>query len=441
MKQEDIYRSISDIDPALLDRYAKAAHRRRRKRCLTWGALAACLCMVVAASALLWHPWESRTVPVDELPHVSLRAPQQTDTAEQSNQTAVPLESLPQLQFAQGVGEMAADIALPEGYFFRDLTPDQLAGIWGMDAASFQWEGFSPENLTGKLIYDGEGRVWQATITGAGNAGSNFAICLSPEQLPASCIAYAEGDQTCEVHGIPVNAVYYTNNLGSNCVITFLRGEGESAVGARIEASWTDDGTELMELLTRLVSQSLRKDGILQLTQLYTDEIPYWRSEQLTEAQARAEDALGAYLPKVLPADFCFENAGRQIGEDRDYLWASWTTTDYRSLSVTVDRLDDLRGLVHAEETEKYDKHLYFNQSANPDAPEVPEEFWDSWSDPLFYAEELTTEVMDARFEDFDSGECWARFGVLYADGTVVRVSANASREQLPELLSFLLPD
>ena len=218
---------------------------------------------------------------------------------------------------------------------------------------------------------------------------------------------------------------------GGHTEITFLRGEGESAVGVRLEANEPSEAVE--ELLTRIVSQSLRLDGVLQLDQLKTDEIPPWRSETLTEAQARAEAGFGEYLPETLPAGYGFESARREQGEDRNYLHAFWSN-GYDNLSVTVYKDGEVRGLVHADEIEKYDEDYYGEEK-----PDVPEEYWESWQSPTFYAEELTMEVIQRRVSEVDMGNVYTHFGVLYPDGTVVRVSASADAEVLPALLSFLL--
>lgn len=445
MKPNEIDRALNDVDDDLLDRYAGQPKIKRRSW-TGWIATAACFCLL-AAGALLWRPWESETTPAMELPGVR---PERPAAAQDDTQAAgltdeaepTPLAELPQLEFEEEstASQIAADIGYPEGYFIRTLSPAELAEIWGMTEDSLTWEGASLEalSLTGEAIYDGRGRIWQVTVRGTCGEDGQFRLYLSPEHLPPDCLAY-ESTETCTIHGTPVEAVYYSSSVGSGCTITFLRGQGESAVGARIEAAWQTDGTALIETLTRLVSQSLREDGVLQLTQLNTDEIPVWRSESLTEAQARAEEGFGSYLPQTVPDGYTFSGAHRELGEDRDWMSASWMDAAYQGLFLTVNKLDRQNGLVHAWETEQYDRRLYYNKITNPDAPQVPEEYWESWSDPLFYADELTWEMIEARIWAGD--DCLhADFRLLYPDGSVLCVDASGDREQLQELLSFLLP-
>lgn len=431
MKQEDLFRAVGGVDDALIEEFeTEKPHDRKWMR---YGALAACVCLV-AVGGLLWLRPNRAPAPVEtptvSAPSVSAEAP--TPTAPE-HPAPTPIDTLPKLAYAEGGGELAADIALPDGYFYRPLTQEAMASIWGLKTLS--WEGLLPSesyselggiSLEGELTYDGTGRVWLAAIRGT-VADSKFLITLSPEQVPVTCIAYDGGDATCEIYGTPVTALRF----GDHTEITFLRGEGESAVGMRLE---TNDPSEAVEeLFTRIVSQSLRPDGVLQLDQLKTDEIPEWRSETLTEAQARAEAGFGEYLPETLPAGYAFEAAYRELGENRNYLSASWFY-GYDNLSVTVYKDGDVRGLVHADEIEKYDEDYYGKEK-----PDVPEEYWESWQSPIFYAEELTMEVIQRRVSEVDMGNVYTHFGVLYPDGTVVHVSASADEETLPALLAFLM--
>ena len=257
MKRDSLFRAVGEVDDALIEDFENAAPQRRH-----WGrvgALAACVC-VVAAGAIVWLSGGNAPLPVQDTP------PQPTATtalasADETQPGLTPLSALPQLSYAEGGGELAADIALPDialpdGYFFRDLTDEALASIWGMETLS--WEGYDPAalGLQAQLIYDGTGRVWRAIINGT-LGESNFTLTLSPERVPSTCIIY-EGGTTCEFYGTDVTALRF----GSHIEITFLRGEGESAVGVRIEAYNTT--AEMEEVLTRIMSQSLREDGILQ---------------------------------------------------------------------------------------------------------------------------------------------------------------------------------
>ena len=422
MKKEELFRAVGKIDDTLIEEF-ETRSPSGRKHWARYGALAACICLL-AVGVMLLLPKDGASLPVTQSP-TETRIPQ--TSFEQTQTVPAPSEDQPQLTYAEGSGALAADIALPDGYFFRDLTDEGLASVWGMETLS--WEGYDPAalDLQAELIYDGTGRVWCLELRGT-LGESEFILTLSPERLPPSCIVY-EGGTTCDIYGTGVTALRF----GGHVEITFLRGAGETAVGARLEANGVTE--EMETLLTRIVSQSLREDGVLQLDQLKTEDIPAWRSESLSEQQARAEVGFGEYLPETLPVGFAFEAAYRELGEDRNWLSATWYN-GYDNLSVTVDKCADLRGLVHADEIEKYDRDYYGTEK-----PDVPDEYWESRSSPTFYAEELTKEVIERRLCESDMGNFYTSFSVLYPDGTVVSVKVSAEESTLWQLLSFLLPN
>lgn len=80
-----------------------------------------------------------------------------------------------------------------------------------------------------------------------------------------------------------------------HAVVSFVRGEGADAVGMRI--TMEGELPPLQELAARLVTQSLEPDGVLQLHQLETADIPVWRSEQLDEEAAYADEPLWVLSP------------------------------------------------------------------------------------------------------------------------------------------------
>lgn len=408
MKKEDIFRAVGGAEDKFIEEFAQDKPKRRPWRGIL--AAAACFCLLLGG-LVYFQPWRSAPTEPPVMQNMPSETGKMTDPAESVN-PSVALDALPELTFAEGDGQLSMDIALPDGHFTRTLTSAQVASIWGVDALDWDCEATA--------IYDGTGRIWIATVQLI-TAQGEVSIQLSPEILPPRCIVY-DGGATCEVYGTEVTAL----RLDNYTEISFLRGEGESAVGVRIEATGADE-----TLLTQLVAQSLREDGALQLDQLRVAEVPAWRSEALTETQIYDEAGFGEYLPQA-PAGFAFESAYREMGEDRNYLSVTWCR-DYDSLSVTVDKQHDGRGLVHAEQVERYDKSLYES------GLDVPEEYWDSWQRPIFYAEEVTMEVLLRRAAAVDMGNSLATFGVLYPDGTVVRINLCTDLDEFETILSFLL--
>ena len=182
---------------------------------------------------------------------------------------------------------------------------------------------------------------------------------------------------------------------------------------------------ELIQNFVQRASQ-LEPDGVLQLHQLETADIPVWRSEQLDEEAAYADERFGCYLPTAVALPF--DRAHRELGEGRDWLTASWSA-DVQNLTVTVSHPSEIPTLVHADETARYDLRLPEDGAAvDPDARNFP----------VFYREELTRDVLAARLWQGDFAGCsGASFGVLEPDGTLLEISVYA--QDPLALLGFLL--
>ena len=397
MRPEDLYDAFHEIDDDLLKPLPEAAPRRHPT--LRWGALAACA--LLAAGGLLWlRPWKKTA------PQPSLAVPTLT-----SEPTAGELPEPAELVYGTELTAAAAAISYPEGYFIRTLSEAQLASIWGQETLWLT----DAEN---EVIYDGSGVPWIVRLT-VQTADGTLTAELSPEQLPPACLA-EPAEETCEVNGVPVAAAAGP----SHAVVSFVRGEGADAVGMRI--TMEGELPPLQELAARLVTQSLEPDGVLQLHQLETADIPVWRSEQLDEEAAYADERFGCYLPTAVALPF--DRAHRELGEGRDWLTASWSA-DVQNLTVTVSRPSEIPTLVHADETARYDLRLPEDGAAvDPDTRNFP----------VFYREELTRDVLAARLWQGDFAGCsGASFGVLEPDGTLLEISVYA--QDPLALLEFLL--
>ena len=302
MRPEDLYDAFHEIDDDLLKPLPEAAPRRHPA--LRWGALAACA--LLAAGGLLWlRPWK-KTAPQSSLAVPTLAS---EPTANESTAASGPAMPEPaELVYGTELFAAAADISYPEGYFIRTLSEAQLASIWGQETLWLT----DAEN---EVIYDGSGVPWIVRLT-VQTADGTLTAELSPEHLPPACLA-EPAEETCEVFGVPVAAAAGP----SHAVVSFVRGEGADAVGMRI--TMEGELPPLQELAARLVTQSLEPDGVLQLHQLETADIPVWRSEQLDEEAAYADERFGCYLPTAVALPF--DRAHRELGEGRDWLTASWS--------------------------------------------------------------------------------------------------------------------
>ncbi|HIR84749.1 MAG TPA: hypothetical protein IAA56_05355 [Candidatus Galloscillospira excrementavium] len=328
---------------------------------------------------------------------------------------------------------VAGNILLPAGHFTEDMTASEIiAALGGGDQVPWllYWAGFG---VDGSVLYDGEGAVWQATLTGADTTGSGttFTLALSPGRLPVRDLVYSDAGEQ-EVNGVTVTTWYYWSDLDGTYTYgaEFLSGD----TGIRFTCTSADG--ERAALLTNCLV-TVGTGGGFTTSHLTPDEIPEWRSESLTLAEARAETLLGAYVPDQVPSGFAFDGAHRELGQDRNYMTLFWSGY-YTHISITIELLDDPAGqaVTDVDAPERYDVNRY----ETPWADSVPEAYRQEFDNPVFAAADLTEEVVSARmrYVTGDAGDVdgWrGDFSVLYTGGVLVRYDLKGvTPEQAYEL-------
>ena len=90
------------------------------------------------------------------------------------------------------------------------------------------------------------------------------------------------------------------------------------------------------------------------------------------------------------------EGAWLEMGQGRYELTLNWSR-DSADLSITVDRMPELRQSCMADlnDPATYDLRLY----PVPRGESIPEAYWDSVQDPIFPAEAMTRDLLEARAE------------------------------------------
>ena len=262
--------------------------------------------------------------------------------------------------------------------------------------------------------------------------GPSFTLELRPGALPVSCLV-EPGRTVTDVWGTEVTGwgrTYDRDGDGVDDVICgseFMAGD----VGVRFEtvvpADAAGDPAGACQLAnTLLVRQALSDDGGLSLEALMTaEEVPDWRAETFDSlAQARQEAAFAPYLPRENPAGYG-EFFGRLEYQEGNYdlLWVRWSR-GYQDVEVEVRLPEGEEGtyyqLVDPAEPEAYDKRLY----SIPWADSVPEEHRETVDHPMFRAEDMTRELVEARAHfKTERGEpdAWViDFAVLHPEGAVV---------------------
>lgn len=166
----------------------------------------------------------------------------------------------------------------------------------------------------------------------------------------------------------------------------------------------------------------------------------------LSLEEARAVELLGNYIPEQIPDGYLFEEAGLSYlagQEEEASLWVCWCKgMDDIFLSIRQVDVDGAaaadswsRFLVDVNAPETYDVHLY----EIPYAETVPEEYREVFDHPIFKAEDLTRELVQARMRTVeDAGDTdtpRGRLGVLYGN-VLVEFNGKLSPEQVWELFA-----
>lgn len=458
MKHYKLYMDRQSVSPKTHDRLLELTAPRRRG-VPRWAAGAAVLAACGSLCLGLWRltglPQEGgQMVPDSVIPgQKDTYGPGETPPGEPGDGIvvegpdgaaldffALPYIAYPELEEGSAVDAAPAALALPEGYFEETLTLADLQTIfWGpagkpADAQgdlpwTLDWGGYS---LSGRACYDGEGVLLWLYVFGEHPDGPSFTLELRPGALPVSCLVEPDRTTT-DVWGVEVTGwgrTYDRDGDGvedSICGSEFMAGE----VGVRFETvvpanAAGDPGGASRLFNTLLVRQALSQDGGLSLEALMTaEEVPDWRAETFSSlSQARQEAAFAPYLPQEGPAGYgaFFGSLEYQEG-NYDLLWVRWSR-GYQDVEVEV-RLPEgeettYYQLVDPNKPETYDKRLY----SIPWADSVPEEYRETVDHPMFRAEDMSREIVEARAHlKTEQGEpdAWViDFAVLHPDGAVV---------------------
>ena len=423
------YRSYMDrvkLSPeehrALMDALEGERRPARRPSPARWVTAAACLALVCAAAFGMWRlaglpggDTSTESVP-PELDSEYVLSPED------------PFDGQPHSSFnIQGVEygdapEVCASIAYPDGWFEEQLTRTEmvelLAGPGAEDAPwSLYWTGY---DVTGKAVYDGEGNLWQLWLNGVSRSDSRngFTLTVRPGDYPLTDVIDPNQTST-QLNGVTVYGTKGgrygwdgSGEMGYIYEITMM--SGDAGLNFEVRQMEEEDAEDLCtQAANTFARTALHLDSLL----VYGGEIP-----EPTWEEAMADEKFGDYVPADVPDGFTFENAWREWGQNRNYLFLRWTGY-YTNISIDIwdaSTWGDFP-ITDPADREKYDVSLY----TIPYADSVPEEYWQEFGRPVFAIEDVTPEVVAARmrYVDDDSGDVdsWrGDFSVYYESENVV---------------------
>ena len=404
-----------------------------------WGALAACC--VLAVGLGLWR-LGARQTPGEDGP----------GTSAISGQEPQPVDAVPEITYREETGGAAADIALPDGSFAREIPAEQLTALFAREGESLDSVlsalGWTDYALRGEAIYDGAGQLWLLTITGRHPDGPEFTLELCPGSLPPSCVVTPAQEST-QVNGVAVSAWYGSwdrdgdGKIEHVCESKFMAGDvgvHYESVDAPFTAQYGFAGGELggAQKLNAMLAGRATGQGIDLSGVMTAGDVPAWREESFsTLAQARQEEEFVPYLPTADVPGYG-EFYGRLSWQEGSYndLFVRWSR-GYDDVEVDVCRCPEkTHSPVDVDAPEQYDVRLY----DTPWAETVPEKYRDMVYDPVFRAEDMSLSVVQARIlyrEDTGEGRTVSiRFAVLHPDGTLVQyICKGLTAEQVWDMV------
>lgn len=429
MNSKQILQALDATDENLLQEVDRIRCTKHKKSSIgyKWLAVAACLCVSCISVWVLVNS-NQRDTPLIETQLLAPSSPPlnsepslvpTASSIPTESESALPTEEIllwtPHYNVATEAidGALRADICL----FTGELTDEELLSF--LPNQKPEW--FSPE---GYGVFYGNGTLRCIQLFGATSIPENpITISIGAEE-PFYCYVLPNEPRTSYCNGVEYTLTQYTAPDGSvtlfgetklnDCYYTFsLQGTQETL--AQNEADFA------------LILQAFAGSNISleDLSAIHPREIPVIFDKSLSHYEALNLDPYGScFLPEV-PSGFTEESIRHYQDPYNAYLSGLWTR-GYDELSWRVSMLaeEDKQRLTHAEGTERYDLSLY----PIPRADSVPEELREVVDNPIFYAEELSPELIWARAyksgEQGDSDGWRMSFSVLYGD-TVVTIRSK----------------
>ncbi|MDR0272933.1 MAG: hypothetical protein LBI27_06415 [Clostridiales bacterium] len=421
-------------------------HRLRQKRTIyQYAGLAACLAIVLLCIWAMPGMFDNPVVVSPGNTGLTVQAPPQNGgvTVEPSEPTNTPEPTEPvyplyslTLNYVDSL--ISSERAYIPGHFWYELTDEQLRAVFPDFPLTLTATAhyFGDGSLHSVVAYDNE--TWGANdeyltftkieVVGAGGGSMRDYSYVDSEPIISDVAGILVTAET--VRGMPIYmAAFVMDEVTYDITIEVNNLE---------ESGYNRGQDRLTEVVNALI-----RNGPADLSVLNDPVIPELRDESLTLSEARSDPDFGMYLPENVPSRFGFESARRFINQDTDNLSVYWSIRfDYDYIDWRVSKATDydLERIASPDERVKYDMELY----PIPWADSVPTELRDYVLNPVFRAEDLTLDIIQARayWVDTDRSDTpgWRmRFSVLYGDAVVEVNVKGASPEQVWEMFNRMI--
>ena len=427
MNNDNVIDSMGRIDDDLIQSVEALRRKKKRPAWVKWGAMAACLCLIVAGAVAVPRsadpgpgyvpsPDPNGIIQREEPPAVY---PSQPILRPGDEGYIAPAPTLnPQtpwtLCFNEAISVLSAGRAYVKGYFTEELNAAELAALLPDRALSCSgYAGFDQDGNLLDIVMQVETSLSGSPVNiGLADYYFGFDYVLAGDEAVSVCngvdyraCQYRLGDKVeLAAHAI-INDVYFVFTM------TVPQSDLEQA---------QKDFQSVLECFAHY------GPGKPDLSAIAPETVPQLREQMFsTLAEARTEPDFGRYLPDELPEGFSEAAIYRLRFHTSDFLSALWAKgMDTLSWVIEPYTEADAPRLTGVADKKNYDLSLY----PIPRADSVPEELREMVDNPIFAAEELTLEAVRCRaykVEDAGDTDGWRmRFSVKYGD-VVVSVSAK----------------
>jgi hypothetical protein len=432
MTAQQILNALEVADEELLqetDRLRNPSAKHSAKP-YKWIGLAACLC-------LLWGiAWHQGSTP--SLPCVPTEPPatQSTELLTQPTESTAPTEEVLLWSPFYNETNIALDGALRQDIFLfsQTLTEDEVCSFAPTQKPAWM-------TMEGYALFSGDGLLHQVYFTASTSLPEvNLTIGIGAEK-PFCCYVLPEDPQISYCNGVAYTLTRYTSPDGT--LSLFAEAELNGCFFS-FSLQGTQEALAQNEEDFALILQAFANShvGLDELSAIRPGEIPLMYNIPLSHEEACNTEPYGAYFLPQVPAGFAEERIHSYRDQNTSYLAGLWTKGyDELSWRVSAYTEEDASRLTHAEDPQRYDLSLY----PIPRADSVPDELREVVDNPIFYAEELTPDLIWARAykpnEQGDSNGWRMHFSILCGDVVLTVRSKGVDPDWLWARLSALCAD
>ena len=446
MSKDKVVDSLGRIDDDMIQGVEALRQKKKRPAWTRWGAMVACLCLIVASTFVIPRitdpnpsgvpiPNPDGTIQRGDEPdvypdHPILRPGDEGYVSPGTEPTENPRTPWT-IHYNEVSSMIAANRVFIKGSFTEPLNDAELAAL--MPSADFTCSGYARFDDKGNLL-DIEMQTETTLPESPVNIGLTdyfFGVdyVLSGAEVVSVC------------NGLDYRAYQYQSGnkveLSAYAIINDIYFAFAMSVPQ-------DDLEQAKEEFYRVLECfAYYEEGKPDLSVVVPEEIP-----ELTEvifstlSEAQAEPDFGQYMPSELPVGFGDAAIRRFKFQNADYLSALWSK-GLDDLSWVVDHYseEDAHRLTSVDDKKNYDLSLY----PIPRADSVPDELREIVDNPIFEAEELTLEAVYCRayrVDDAGDTDGWRmRFSVKYGDVIVSISTKGVDPEWVYQQLVSLIPE